>query len=101
MAEREPERGATAHGASRAEQAPGKPSDLPRGSSREILKRTFREYKADNLPDLAAALTYYAILAIFPALLALVSIVACWASRQPSPLPTTSPAWHLVPSAPR
>ncbi|QMU80276.1 YihY/virulence factor BrkB family protein [Streptacidiphilus sp. PB12-B1b] len=48
---------------------------MPRGSSRGILKRTLKEYKADNLADLAAALTYYAVLAVFPALLALVSIV--------------------------
>ncbi len=34
-----------------------------------------REFKDDNLTDWAAALTYYSILAIFPALLALVSVV--------------------------
>jgi membrane protein len=39
------------------------------------LKRTLRELKADNLTDWAAALTYYGVLAIFPALLAIVSIV--------------------------
>ncbi|NUS17619.1 MAG: YihY/virulence factor BrkB family protein [Streptomyces sp.] len=39
------------------------------------MKRTLQGYRADNLPDLAAALTYYAILAVFPALLALVSVV--------------------------
>ena len=85
MEEREPEHtGATARGtggtdrtdgADGAGLAPAKPSDLPRGSNRGILKRTLKEYKADNLADLAAALTYYAILAVFPALLALVSVV--------------------------
>lgn len=76
MGESEPERsGAGAHGGGASGRAPEKPSELPRGSSLRILKRTVREYKADNLSDLAAALTYYAILAIFPALLALVSIV--------------------------
>ncbi|MFI0900257.1 YihY/virulence factor BrkB family protein [Streptomyces sp. NPDC020983] len=55
--------------------APERPSDLPGGANKDILKRTVKEYRADNLSDLAAALTYYAILAIFPALLALVSIV--------------------------
>jgi membrane protein len=39
------------------------------------LKRTVREFQEDNLTDWAAALTYYAVLAIFPALIALVSIV--------------------------
>ena len=75
MEEDEPKHtGATVHRGG-AGQAPDKPSELPSGSSRAILKRALKEYKTDNLPDLAAALTYYAILAIFPALLALVSIV--------------------------
>lgn len=39
------------------------------------MKRTLREFKKDNLTDWAAALTYYGVLAIFPALLALVSIL--------------------------
>jgi membrane protein len=40
-----------------------------------VLKRTVTEFKADNVTDWAAALTYYGVLAIFPALLALVSIL--------------------------
>jgi membrane protein len=39
------------------------------------LKRTVQEFREDNLTDWAAALTYYAVLSIFPALIALVSIV--------------------------
>ena len=35
------------------------------------------DVRADNLTDWAAALTYYGILAIFPALLALVSVLGC------------------------
>jgi membrane protein len=41
----------------------------------EVLKRTIREFQEDNLTDWAAALTYYAVLAIFPALIFLVSIL--------------------------
>ena len=41
----------------------------------ETLKRTVREFRDDNLTDTAAALTYYAVLALFPALIALVSII--------------------------
>jgi membrane protein len=55
--------------------APGKPSDLDGGSKVAVLKRTFTEFRDDNLTDWAAALTYYGVLAIFPALLALVSVV--------------------------
>src|SRR4051812_41079608 len=40
-----------------------------------VLKRTVREFRADNITDWAAALTYYGVLSIFPALIALVSIV--------------------------
>jgi membrane protein len=38
------------------------------------LKRTFTEFKEDGLTDWAAGLTYYGVLSLFPALLALVSI---------------------------
>jgi membrane protein len=41
----------------------------------QATKRSVREFREDNLTDWAAALTYYAILAVFPALLALVSIL--------------------------
>jgi membrane protein len=40
-----------------------------------VLKRTIHEFKVDNVTDWAAALTYYGVLSIFPALIALVSIV--------------------------
>ncbi len=39
------------------------------------LRRTVTEFQEDNLSDWAAALTYYGLLSIFPALIALVSIV--------------------------
>jgi membrane protein len=38
-----------------------------------VLRRVVREYQRDNLSDWAAALTYYAMLSIFPGLLVLVS----------------------------
>src|SRR6059058_4011412 len=39
------------------------------------LKRTFTEFSEDNMTDWAAALTYYGLLSLFPALIALVSIL--------------------------
>jgi membrane protein len=39
------------------------------------LKRTWAEFREDNLSDWAAALTYYGLLSLFPALIALVSIL--------------------------
>lgn len=40
-----------------------------------VLRRTLKEFKGDELTDRAAALTYYGILALFPALLVLVSLL--------------------------
>jgi membrane protein len=39
------------------------------------IKRTFKEFSEDNMTDWAAALTYYGVLSLFPAIIALVSIV--------------------------
>src|SRR3954447_21449483 len=39
------------------------------------LKRAFKEFSEDNMTDWAAALTYYGLLSVFPALIALVSII--------------------------
>jgi membrane protein len=55
--------------------APGSPTDLPRSSMVAVLKRTRHEFKNDNLTDLAAALTYYAILSVVPGLIVLVSVL--------------------------
>ena len=56
-----------------ADKGPGKPSELGRRSWLAVLKRTFKEYRNDDLSDWAAALTYYAILSLFPGLLVLVA----------------------------
>lgn len=55
--------------------APRQPTDVAGRSWGAVLKRTVKEFRADNLTDWAAALTYYGVLALFPALAALVSIV--------------------------
>ena len=61
--------------ATHPERAPDAPTDLHKRSWKDTFKRTFREFKEDNLTDWAAALTYYSVLSIFPALIALISIV--------------------------
>jgi YihY family inner membrane protein len=55
--------------------APERPTQLPRRSWWAAVKRTVREFQVDNLSDWAAALTYYSVLSIFPALLLLISLV--------------------------
>ncbi|GHD19456.1 hypothetical protein GCM10010313_50660 [Streptomyces violarus] len=57
------------------QRAPDRLKDLPKGSWKEVLKGSLKEFKKDELADRAAALTYYGILALFPALLALVSLL--------------------------
>jgi membrane protein len=56
-----------------ADRQPDSPTDLSRRSWWSVLKRTGKQFQEDNLSDWAAALTYYAILSIFPGLLVLVS----------------------------
>ncbi|MBT2392010.1 YihY/virulence factor BrkB family protein [Streptomyces sp. ISL-1] len=54
---------------------PEAPTDMPRKSWGAVLRRTVAEFKDDELADRAAALTYYGVLALFPALLVLVSLL--------------------------
>ena len=54
---------------------PDSPTDVTKPSWKYIAKKTLREFSKDQCPDLAASLTYYAVLSLFPALLALVSLV--------------------------
>ncbi|MET7696459.1 YihY/virulence factor BrkB family protein [Streptomyces sp. NPDC005485] len=55
--------------------APDAPTQLPKTAWGAVLKGALREFKDDELTDRAAALTYYGILSLFPALLVLVSIL--------------------------
>jgi len=77
---------ATNGAATTDQEAPEKPTKLPARSWGGVMKRTVREFKADNLTDLAAALTYYGVLAIFPAVIALISIVGLIGHSATQPL---------------
>ncbi|MET9843990.1 YhjD/YihY/BrkB family envelope integrity protein [Streptomyces ossamyceticus] len=55
--------------------APDQPTQVLRRSWSTVLKGTLKEFKDDELTDRAAALTYYGILSLFPALLVLVSLL--------------------------
>jgi membrane protein len=57
----------------RADYAPQGADPAPTAGG--TIKRTLKEFSEDNLTDWAAALTYYGILALFPALIALLSII--------------------------
>src|ERR671921_1349009 len=62
------------------------PTDLRGRSWIGVLRRTVSEFSDDNLTDWAAALTYYAVLAIFPALIVLVSILGLIGESATQPL---------------
>ncbi|MGO4189661.1 YihY/virulence factor BrkB family protein [Pseudarthrobacter sp. TAF60_1] len=61
---------------------PDRPTDVTKPSWKFIAKKTLREFSKDQCPDLAAALTYYSVLSIFPALLALVSLLGIFGDPQ-------------------
>jgi membrane protein len=68
------------------DEAPKGPAKLGRTAWVGVLRRSARGFGADNLTDWAAALTYYGIQAIFPALLALVSILGLIGKSATQPL---------------
>jgi membrane protein len=54
----------------------------PKPTTGGTIKRTLKEFSEDGLTDWAASLTYYGILALFPALTALLSIVGLLTNPQ-------------------
>src|ERR1700722_9632500 len=67
---------------------PNDPTDLSGGSWLDAAKRALKEYKADDLQDRAAALTYFGIQSIFPGLLVLVSLLGILGKSATQPLIT-------------
>jgi membrane protein len=61
--------------------APVSPTDLRKRSWFGALKRTVTEARDDKITDWAAALTSYAVLSIFPAMIALLSILGLVVDR--------------------
>jgi membrane protein len=51
------------------------PGDLTKRSWLYVLRKTAREFMDDQCTDLAAALTYYSVLALFPGVIALTSLL--------------------------
>jgi membrane protein len=65
---------------------PQSPTDLPGRTLPAVLKRTVSQFGEDKLSTWAAALTYYAVLSIFPMLLALVSVLGVIGPSATQPL---------------
>ncbi|MET8079815.1 YihY/virulence factor BrkB family protein [Streptomyces sp. NPDC005303] len=64
-----------------AEEQPHSPAKLSARSWRAVLRRTAKELLDDELADRAAALTYYGVLSLFPALLVMVSLLGVVGQR--------------------
>jgi membrane protein len=72
-----------------------RPRGAPAGTGAfATLKRTATEFMEDNLTDWAAALTYYGLLALFPALIAMVSLLGLFGD----PKTTTSSLTEIISS---
>jgi membrane protein len=61
---------------------PDSPTDVKGHGWWATAKRAFAEFRADDMMTWAAALTYYAVLSLFPALIALVSLIGVF-GKQP------------------
>jgi membrane protein len=90
---------------SNKDRAPEGPTDLKREAWGGVLKRTVAEFREDNLTVWAAALTYYGVLSIFPALLALISLLGLIGKSATQPLidnlssAASGPAKQIITSA--
>ncbi|HUC07844.1 MAG TPA: YhjD/YihY/BrkB family envelope integrity protein, partial [Solirubrobacterales bacterium] len=71
----------------------------PNSGAWATLKRTASEFREDNLTDWAAALTYYGLLSLFPALIALVSVIGLVADPQETTQTLTDIVSNLGPSS--
>lgn len=59
--------------------AASSPSQIPLAGWRQILARTWAETNADQIPAVAAGVTFFGLLALFPALAAFVSLYGLFA----------------------
>jgi membrane protein len=59
-----------------------KPTEIPWRGWKQILKRSWAEHKADNMPIIAGGVAFFGFLSIFPALIALISIYGLVASPE-------------------
>jgi membrane protein len=65
-----------------APEKPESPTDLGKAGWRFTGKAAVAEFQRDQCTDLAAALTYYSVLSVFPAILALVSLLGVFGQGQ-------------------
>ncbi|MGY1713951.1 YihY/virulence factor BrkB family protein [Geodermatophilus sp. SYSU D01106] len=78
--------GAVPPGGPSAERLPGvhadSPTEIPARGWKQVVKRAWAEHNADNMPIIAGGVAFFAFLAIFPALIATISIYGLVASPE-------------------
>jgi membrane protein len=67
-------------------QPPEAPTELPKRSWQQLVRRAVREFREDELTLLAAGLTYYGVLSLFPAILLLISILGLVGASATQPM---------------
>jgi membrane protein len=73
--------------------------EKPKGTLPSTLKRTLTEFQEDNLSDWAAALTYYGLLSLFPALIAMVSLIGIFGDPKTTTTKLTEIITEIGPSS--
>jgi len=63
---------------------PDTPTQVTKTSWKYVFKRTLSEFGTDQCTDIAATLTYYAVLSLFPMLIALVSLLGVFGQGRQS-----------------
>jgi membrane protein len=59
-----------------------KPTEIPWRGWKQIVKRAWAEHKADNMPIIAGGVAFFGFLAIFPGLIAMISLYGLVASPE-------------------
>lgn len=80
------------------ERKPDSPGEITKPAWKYILRTTVREFSADGCTDLAASLTYRTVLAIFPALIAVVSVLSLFGQGGGTVTAVLDEAEGIVPS---
>jgi membrane protein len=73
--------------------------EASKGTLPSTLKRTLTEFQEDNLSDWAAALTYYGLLSLFPALIAMVSLIGIFGDPKTTTAKLTEIITEIGPSS--
>ncbi len=77
---------------------PDSPAEITKPAWKYILRTTLREFSADGCTDLAASLTYRTVLSIFPALIAVVSVLSLFGQGGGTVTAVLDQAQGIVPS---